>query len=123
MVRMEPRVNSRRDRGGRWHVRLRRALANVPSKQLPAAVGIALLGVGLFLLSSYLSTRFDRGTPVSHSVDPFLTVWLSLVDLTVVLAAWVVAALPRTRRQPGITARRAFESRRTRAVRARSRTP
>ena len=53
----------------------------------------ALGGVILFLVGRYLTTRFDLGSPVTHAVDPYLTIGLSLLALTGTSALWLIAAL------------------------------
>jgi hypothetical protein len=52
----------------------------------------ALLSVALFAVTSYLAQRFDEGSPLTHSVDPYLTIWLSISAGVIVVAAWAIAA-------------------------------
>ncbi len=51
------------------------------------------LSVALFVLSSYLSHRFDTGTPIIRASDPLLTIWLSVGASVVVLLVWLVVVL------------------------------
>src|SRR5260370_34403463 len=78
-------------------------------------VGVIALGVGLYVLSNYLSARFDHGAPVTHSVNQYLTIWLSIAAVGVIGLASLGAGLaqatgtgpvrPRRNRQRPRTAR------------------
>jgi hypothetical protein len=86
-------------------------------------VGVIALGVSLFILSTYLSARFDQGAPVTHSVNEYLAVWLSIVVVTAVGLAWLgvdLAQATRTwtvRQRPNRQLRRAARFARFRARR------
>jgi hypothetical protein len=61
------------------------------------AVGVIALGLSLFILSNYLSARFDQGTPVTHSVNEYLAVWLSIIVVCGVGLAWLGVSLAQAR--------------------------
>lgn len=67
---------------------------------------VALVTIGgslvLFLICRYLTNRFDGGTPITHHVDPYLAIWISLTAVAATCTVWVVAMLEnRSIRHPG----------------------
>jgi hypothetical protein len=49
--------------------------------------------VVLFLLCRDLTARFEGGSPVTHSVNPYLAIWISLVAVAATLTVWIIAML------------------------------
>jgi hypothetical protein len=99
VTRRSRRASGARSTGG---LALRRSEARTANRTANAlgtiapAVGVIALGVGLFILSNYLSARFDQGTPITHSVNEYLAVWLSIVVVSGVGLAWLGVGLAQT---------------------------
>jgi hypothetical protein len=99
VARRSRRASGARSRGGLAPRRLEARTAQRTAAAfgtVAPAVGVIALGVGLFILSHYLSARFDQGTPITHSVNEYLAVWLSIVVVSGVGLAWLGVGMAQT---------------------------